>query len=119
MYSMRERLWIDLSDIFCQEEEYYAAIAKKIYSYCTYDIKTIKNIFFYEVSPACKPLEAYCVYDFGFDEKLLITRINKMLNSNIWMLYNKLFYYKKLEKICTKQWQSFEKNWIPTTISDR
>jgi hypothetical protein len=112
MYSMRERLWIDLSDIFCQEEIYYAAIAKKISSYCTYDIEEIKKIFFHEVAPACKSSEGYCAYDFSFDEKLLIKRIKKILNSNILIFYNKIFYYNILEKTCAKQWQLFEKNLI-------
>lgn len=46
MYTERERIWIDLSDIFCEDESYLTIVAEKIMAYCTYTIEKIKYIFF-------------------------------------------------------------------------
>ena len=112
MYTERERIWIDLSDIFCEDESYLTIVAEKIMAYCTYTIEKIKYIFFYEVAPVCKFYEGIIDHGFGFDEKILIRNINKMLNSHIWMIYNKIFYFKDLQKTCKKQWEGLERELI-------
>lgn len=112
MYTERERLWIDLSDIFCEDEAYLSIVAKRIITYCTYTIEEIKYIFFYEVAPVCKFYEGIIDHGFGFDEKILIQNINKMLNSRILMIYNKIFYFKRLQKTCKKQWKGLERELI-------
>lgn len=35
-----------------------------------------------------------------------------MLNSHIWMIYNKIFYFKYLQKTCKKQWEGLERELI-------
>jgi hypothetical protein len=119
MYTQRERLWVDLSDIFCDDEKYFMELAKKINTYCIYSIEEIKYIFFYEVAPICKQSEGNFDYGFGFDEEILIKNINKMFNSMIYMLYNNLFYYKYLQKACKAKWEKFEKELIKINYHEK
>jgi hypothetical protein len=108
VYTQRERLWIDLSDIFCEDEKYFREIAEKIRTYCVYSIEEIKVIFFYEVAPVCKPYEGYFDHGFGFDEEILIKNINNMFTSVIHPVYNKIFYHNYLQKTCQAKWEKFE-----------
>ena len=106
MYTVRERLWIDMSDMFFDSSAHYTA-APKIAGYCDYDLDVIETIFFQEVAPVCERFTGVLDRE-SINPDVLVDLVYKMLDSGLSKFYNTLYNFKKLKSEYRELWTKFE-----------